>query len=52
MEWDIKNASNIPKQGCLKTLLGQGRYTNYKKMLERADKSVASELDLIKFIRR
>ena len=52
MKWDFENATKIPAQGCLRTLFGCIKEKKYRRMLERADSSVARELDLIKYIQR
>ena len=52
MKWDFENATRIPVQGCLQTLFGCNKEKKYRRMLERADYTVARELDLIKYIER
>ena len=52
MQWDFSHANYIPRQSCLPSLFGCGRDRKYWKMIEKANVSVARELDLIKFIQR
>ena len=46
------HAAQIPRQGFFATMLGCGKDAKYRKMLRKADASVARELDLVKFIQR
>ena len=52
MKLDFQNATKTPAQGCLQTLLGCNKENKYRRMLKRAESTVARELDLIKYIKR
>ena len=52
MQWDFDHATYIPKKSCLEILVDFRRNLRYRKMLRRAETSVARELDLVKFIHR
>ena len=52
MKWDFQNATKIPAQGCMQILFGCNKEKKYRRMLKRAESTVARELDLIKYIER
>ena len=50
MQWDFKHSSLIPRYNYFLTNMRCYRKYKYRAMLAKANKGVAKELDLIKFI--
>lgn len=50
MRWDFKNQTKIKKFGICN--LNNGCGNRYRRMLTKAERSIAKELDLLKFLHR